>query len=645
MKRINVLLTLLTVLCSAQAFARVYSASPAPRKHNTQRTTLASLAEDDYDVKYLRFNIQVSDTSVYVAGNVATTAQVTAPTMAAYVFELDSTLSIDSATVNSINRTVTRSGSLCTISLPAAFTSGALFTAQIYYHGLPPGGGGGFFNGITHSVSSAGTHMVFTVSDPYVAKNWWPCKQSIPDKIDSVDMFVTVPRGVADGSCGVLVNVDTSTTAGFWTYHWKTNYKIDYYLISIAVAKYAQYKSYWHFTGSSDSVLIHNFFIDTTTFNPAYKARFDSLGMIMDYYSGLFGRYPFWKEKYGVCYTSLPGGMEHQTMTTIGNPSTSVIAHELCHQWFGDNVTYKTWGDMWLSEGFATFSEQLFLAHFWSAAAGKAQRQAYQSLALSRPCGKLYVDDTTTSDSLFDGATVYAKGAAVVRMLQYAAPSDSIFFSVLRQFQANYAYGHAATADLKTLAESQYGYNLDTFFNQWIYGRGYPSYKISWNQQGSTVYVKLIQSTSCPSATRHFSNYVQLQLHGTTADTVVKVYNASDTQVYVFNWAPAMSSVQLNPDIWTLCRLNGVVVKDATLRLGAVRPAEYKVYPNPTRNNWQIENLEEGTALELTDINGRTVWTGTATRATTSIPAANLSAGSYFLLAGGLQQGLKLEKL
>ena len=632
------------------ALATVFQASAGACYHSRHKparaakTTLADPAEDQYDITYLRFNITVYDTSVYVGGNVATTAQVTASTMGSYVFELDTSFTIDSAKINSTLLPVTTAGTVRTISLSTPLAAGAMFTAQIFYHGLPPGGSGSFFNGITHSVTAGGTHVVFTVSDPYVAKNWWPCKQSISDKIDSVDMFVTVPAGRADGSNGVLVNVDSTTLSGKWIYHWKTNYKIDYYLISIAVAKYAQYKSYWHFTASTDSLLIHNFFLDTATFNPAYKPRFDSIGLIIDYFSSIYGRYPFWHEKYGVCYTSLPGGMEHQTMTTIGVPNTYVIAHEMAHQWFGDNVTYKTWGDVWLSEGFATFSEQLFLNHFWSAAASKQQRQNYLNIALGKPCGMVYVNDTTTSDSLFATATVYAKAQAVVRMLQYIAPSDSAFFQVLRTYQANFALGHASTADLKSLAQTIYGFNLDTFFNQWIYGRGYPVYNMSWHQVGTIVYVKLVQTHSCNSYTTHFSTPLQLQLHGATADTFIKVYNSLDTQTFAFEWAPTMTNVYLNTDIWTLLKLNNPVLMDPTLGTGLLQKENIKIYPNPTRNYWQIDDLQEGICLKLVDINGSIVWEGKSSMGSTIIPGQRLAAGNYFLTVSGNAGQVKLVR-
>ncbi|MBC7554316.1 MAG: hypothetical protein H7257_10085, partial [Taibaiella sp.] len=313
--------------------------------------------------------------------------------------------------------------------------------------------------------------------------------------------------------------------------------------------------------------------------------------------------------------------------------------------WFGDNVTYKTWGDVWLREGFATFAEQLFLGHFWSAAAAKQQRQGYLTRALGKPCGMVYVNDTTTSDSLFDGANVYAKGQAVVRMLQYAAPDDSAFFRLLRTYQATYALGLASTADLKTMAETIYGYNLDTFFNQWIYSRGYPVYNMSWHQAGSTVWVKLIQTRSCNAYNSHFSTPLQLQLRSATADTFIKVYNSLDTQTYVFNWMPAMTNVYLNTDIWTLLRLNTPVIHD--VKLGFTQPdkEKIKVYPNPTKNSWQIDDMQEGLALKLTDVTGRTVWEGKSGRGTTVIPGQRLATGNYYLSVDGADAEYKLIRL
>jgi aminopeptidase N len=606
------------------------------------KTTTADPGEGDYDIKHLRFNLHVTDTSTDILpSDVTTTAQVIAPSMTEYTFELGTTMIIDSAKVNGALLPVATTGIVRKITLPSALPTGAMFTAQIYYHGTPPSGGG-FFNGITHTISSGGTHMVFTVSDPWVALNWWPCKQSVNDQADSVDMFVTVPDGVMDGSCGKRVGIDMTTTPGFWTHHWKTNYPIDYYLISIAVARYAEYQDYMHFTGSPDTMLIHNFFMDTGTFNPAYKANFDSVSYLIDFYSSVLGRYPFWQEKYGMCFTTLGGGMEHQTMTTIGVTDVGTIAHELMHQWFGDHVTYRTWGDMWLSEGFATFSEHLYLEHFWNAAAAKSKRQSQLSSALSKPCGMTYVNDTTTSDSLFT-TNQYQKASIFITTLRYMAPEDSLFFKVLRTYQSTYGMGNASTADFKAIAESIYGFNLDTFFNQWVYGRGYPIYRTTWNQIGSTVYVKLMQTQSCPSYTNHFSTPVELQLRAGSIDTFIKVYNSVDTQEFSFEWTPTVTSVLINPNIRTVLKNIGIS-KDASLGLGYIDRKDIRVQPNPTRNYWEIDHLPSDTGLALMDMTGKVLWEGKSKgTGVTRVPGERLPAGNYILkLSGSGTEHVKL---
>ncbi|MFI5195544.1 MAG: M1 family aminopeptidase [Chitinophagales bacterium] len=633
MKTKQILICCLMLTLAANLYAG--SNNKDKKHHSGAKTTLADPGEGDYDIKHLKFDLHVTDTSVYVWGNVTTTAQVIASSMSNYIFELDTLMIIDSAKVNGALQTVTHVGFIRTITLPSALPNGSMFSAQIFYHGVPPAGGG-FFNGLTHAVSAHGTQMLYTISDPWVAQDWWPAKQSVNDKIDSVDMFVTVPSGVVDGSNGLLVNVDSTSVPGYWKYHWQTHYPINYYLISIAVARYADYRSYWHFTGSTDSMLIQNFLMDTATFNPLYKSGFDSMGQFIDYFSTLYGRYPFWQEKFGASYTNLPGGMEHQTLITIGVPNTYVIAHELTHQWFGDDASYQSWHETWLSEAFATYTEQLFFTHFWSAAAGKAHRQSLLNSALGRPCGMVYVNDTTNADSLFDQPTVYNKGQAVLNMLRYIAPTDSQFFQVLKTYHQNFSGSNASTADFQNIAEATYGTSLGIFFNQWIYGRGYPMYKISWDQVGSTVFVKLIQTPSCPSYTSFFYTPVELQLHSATADTIVKVYNSSDTQVYTFDWTPAMSTVYLNPDVWTICKLLGTVTQDTSLRVGAVIQHNIKIFPNPSKNYWQIDRLTDNTSLTLTDINGHILWQGISNKGSATIPGERLAAGDYLLKVNGI---------
>jgi len=627
----------LTAITHASAHGGSYcAAGKKGNKAAAKSTALGDLAEDMYDIKHLRFDLQMSDTSIYVKGNVATTAHVVVPAMSEYVFELSDALTIDSAKVNGIMLPVTTAGNIRRITLPLTLTTGSVFTARIWYQGMPPAGAGGFFNGITHTVSGGGTHMVYTVSDPWVALNWWPCKQSVLDQADSVDMFITVPEGVVDGSTGKLVSTDMTSTPGYWTYHWKTNYPIDYYLISLAIARYSEYKSYAHFSGSDDSVLVQNFLMDTATFNPAHKAKFDSVTYMIDYFSSLIGRYPFWQEKFGMCFTTLSGGMEHQTMVTIGVTDVETIAHELMHQWFGDNVTYKSWRDMWLSEGFASYAEHLYRERFHGAAAARQKRIQHVTLATSQACGRTYLTDTTTSDSLFT-VNQYYKASIILHTLRSMAPHDSIFFKTLRTYQQTYAHSNASTQDFKAIAETVYGRNLDTFFNQWIYGRGFPVYKTSWNQTGNKVYIKLMQSQSCPSYTNHFSTPIELQLKAGTLDTIIQVYNSVDTQFYELEWTPTITSVVINPNANVVLRNLGISKDPSLVSTGMIERNKVQIHPNPTDDSWNITPLPAGTDIALLDMSGRILWESKSNGSTTSVPGRNLPSGTYMLRVSGAE--------
>jgi aminopeptidase N len=605
------------------------------------KTTVADTSENAYDVHYVRFDIHLNDSNVYVWGNVTTGATVTTSSMTVYAFELDTAMTIDSAKINGVLQTVTTYGdTLRKIALSGSLSAGTAFTAQVYYHGTAPAGSG-FFNAMTHALTSEGSNVIYTVSDPYVAKNWWPCKQSLDDKIDSADMYVTLPSGQVDGSNGMLVGVDSLSMPGFWQYHWQTHYPIDYYLISVACGPFAIDRHYLHFTGSADSMLIENFFPDTATFYPAYKSNFDTIPMIIDYFSSLFGRYPFWQEKYGVCYTTLPGGMEHQTMTTIGVPYTYIIAHELCHQWFGDHVTVGQWGDIWLSEGFATYAQQLFYEHFWGGdTAFNMRKEEYQNVCAVTN-GSVFVTDTSGSSTIFSQRLVYDKGAAVVHMLRYLAPSDSEFFKVLQNYQQENSFGLGSTEKLKSIAESVYGFALDTFFNEWVYGQGYPRYTVSWNQVDTTVYVALQQTGSYTISVPFFHMPIQMRFHSATGDTMVKVRNDTTIQYYSLTWNRAMDSLVFDPNLWIPWRMWGTPKHDPSLGLAAASSSTIEVFPNPAEHYWVVTGLTNGCSLELVDISGRVLWQKRPVRTSTvNVPCGNVSPGSYLLriTGGGHQQ-------
>lgn len=598
------------------------------------KTTIADPLQDFYDIKYIHLDIELTNLSTAVAGS-ATINAVTTHTLDTFVFELNNVITIDSVLVGGLKEnTIVTNGSVRKVVLSTSYNTGVPITVQVFYQGQPASGNGQFFTGgLNHVKLSSGTEITYSLSDPDFTDDWWPCKQSLTDKIDSADIWITVASGLKAGSNGVLKNV-SSMPANKLRYEWKTNYPIDYYLVCAAVSAYADYSYYMHFTdGSGDSMLIQNLVYDSATFmTPARVAALDSTGYIVDHFSKLFGRYPFYKEKYGHCIAEpLGGGMEHQTMTTLGAARTTLIAHELGHQWWGDNVTYTSWRDIWLSEGLATYCEQLFVENFWGAAPLLTYRTDVFNNAMNMTGGSVYVDDTTNVNRIFSYVLTYNKGAAVAHMLRYMAPQDSLFFKALRQYQQQFQYSNAVTTDLKTITEQVYGTDLDTFFNQWIYGEGYPTYSAKWYQLGGAVYVQLVQTASKASVTPLFSMPVELKLKSANGDTIIRVYQNKDTITHPFPWSEMMTGLEIDPNNNVLNKTGKISQDISVLNVINQLIHQVKVYPNPTREGWHITAIPVGSNLILSDITGKKVWENTITGTEAVLPATGLPNGNYIL--------------
>lgn len=600
----------------------------------SHKTTVATPEENDYDIKGLKFNLSLSNTSTYVSGDVTTYARTNIANFGLYAFELHSSITIDSLKINGqLNSNITSSGTIRKVTLSNPLAINTDFTVQVFYHGTAPGGNGQFFTGgLNHIALPSGTHIMYSLSDDLFAQNWWPCKQSIQDKIDSVSMWLTVDDTLKAGSNGLLKNT-TTMPGNKLRYEWKTAYPIDYYLICVAVAPYKEYNYYMHFTdGSNDSMLVQNYYYDSAAFfTPNTKSLLDSTGLMIDHFSKVFGKYPFHQEKYGHCMTILSGGMEHQTMTFMSTPNirTTLIAHELAHQWWGNSVTYGKWEDIWLSEGMATYTEQLFLEHYWGRAAAKATRTAVFNNVMSQSGGSVWVNDTTNVNRIFDGRLTYNKGAAVAHMLRYMAPQDSLYFAGLRAYQQQYKYGNAVTADLQQVMQQTYNNPLDSFFRQWIYGQGYPLFSVSWDQYLGWTIIRVKQTTSHPSV-KAFQLPLQLKLVYGSNDTTI-TFNVTDTlNDFHISLGPLIDTIIVDPDDHIVNKIGTIKLDPGLISVNTVSVPQPKIYPNPAIDGWNIENLPNGTHLKLTDIAGKTIWTGTHT-SRTLIPANNLTPGCYML--------------
>lgn len=630
-KLIILFILLLGTVDAAVAKKQTYC-SHYGNKGSANKTTIATPEEDYYDVKTLKLDLNLSNTSTAVGGMAKTEAVVQIPVMSVYAFELDSLITIDSFKLDGNILPVQTTGKVRMANLSGSLTQGTRFIAEVYYHGQAQAGNGQFFTGgLNHVQLGSGTHIMYSLSDPDFTDDWWPCKQSLLDKIDTTTIWVTVDDSLNVGSNGLLQN-KVNLSGNKVRYEWQTNYPIDYYLITVAVAPYKEYNYYMHYTdGSNDSMLIQNLIYDSVSYlNATRKAALDSTGYLIDLLSKKYGKYPFYKEKYGHCIAEpLGGGMEHQTMTTLAFAQTTLIAHEMGHQWWGNNVTYGSWKDIWLSEGLATYTEQIFVEEAWGIQAAQAYRTNEFNNAKSVLRGSVYVDDTTSVYRIFDGKLTYSKGAAVAHMLRYIAPQDSFFFKGLQSFQQLYAYGNAYTSDFQNVMEQAYNIKLDTFFNQWIYGEGYPTYRARWYQDGSKVYVQINQTTSWPASVPVFWMPIELRLQSASGDTIVRVSNNQSIQAYTFSWGRSMTGITVDPND-NILNNTLLPIKDPTLSIKNVIFNQIKIYPNPATDSWHVSELPEHSFVKLMDINGKVLWSKAASGNVT-IPADSLAKGIYMV--------------
>ena len=604
-----------------------------------EKTTVIDAAENNYDIKYVKLDLNMNNMSTTLSGSATTKAVVLISGFNQYVFELINVLTIDSVLINGAPCVVTTTGDKRQANLPTPLSVGTIFTAQVFYHGTPPSGALYAATGINAVASPTwGAHATFTLSESFHAFEWWPCKQSLQDKIDSSDVWVTVADSLKAGSNGILNHI-TTIDASHVRYEWKERHPIDYYLVSVAVANYIDYSYYMHYTGSTDSTLVQNYIYANPATLTYFKNVIDSTGMMMDYFSTIYGRYPFWQEKYGHCMAPLGGGMEHETMTTCGSFSGSLVAHELAHQWFGDNVTCRTWSNIFMNEGMASYSEDLFYDHFNSHSGMLNDIRQKQISVLSYDTGTIFCPDTT-ENRVFDSRLSYDKGACVLHTLRFVVNNDSMFFAAYRLYQSQLKDSTGTIDNFKNVFEGLLGttvngINLDTFFNQWFYLQGYPKYKISWNQLGSDVYVKIIQTTAIPSSVPLFTLPLDFVLHSATLDTLVRVLNNVDTQIYHFTMSPTVSTIYFDTFDWLIYKLNGAITHDTALAINELLTKvtdDIIIAPNPATTIWNVTNLMLNSQLQLCDIGGKVIWVGQNNENNAiDIPAERLCKGVYVL--------------
>ena len=650
MKKLLVIVSMFLIgaFVHAQGGAHNCSRLKSQSTVNESRSNTLSLdyigLTEGYDVNFYFLDVNLERTSTYISGVVEIHASSIVDLLDTILFELHENLTINSISVNGTGiSNYTRVGSA--VIIPATYTNGDYFVIRIDYEGTPPNaisdplGGTGIVNG---SSGTLGGLVTWTKSEPFSAFEWFPCKQSLTDKADSVYVFVTTDSSNMAGSNGILTDV-VDLGNGKERYEWKSNYAIDYYLISIAVAEYVEYSIYANPVGSTNPILIQNFIYNNPSVLSSYQSEIDKTVDFLEYFSELFGMYPFENEKYGHCMAPLSGGMEHQTMTTQGWFEDGLTAHELGHQWWGNNVTCATWTDIWLNEGFASYSDYLMVEHFQPANEAKFQMKVMHYTVMIEEGGAVYCEDSLNKSRVFSNRLTYDKGAAIIHTLRFLVNDDLIFFNILRTFQSTFSGSTARLSDFKLIAETVSGLDLTNFFKEWYYGEGFPTYSAEWNKVNDSLMIQLTHTTSMPDVTPLYTNDVEIKVIGVNGAVETQIFSIDANTVNLsLEFIDSIESIEIDPNNWVINEI-GIIIQNTEL-FPIKSNGDMLVYPNPVTDQLFVSNIKQAGVLYIFDSNGKEVLSFDLLNGLNSISIKDLAIGAYFVKFGEITKNIVIIK-
>lgn len=541
----------------------------------------------NYDVTYHKLELTVDPAVRYLSGR--TTTEYTAVTnMDTVIFDLASAMVVSEVRQNGAALSFEQNANdELVIALPSVQPAGTAARVEITYAGVPPDTGHVFYE--THN----GSPVFFTLSECFGDKEWWPCKQDMTDKVDSIDLYITAPPQYVSVGNGVETTAPVLSGAGKTT-HFHHNYPIPAYLVSVAVANYSVF-SLTGGTAPNTYPILNYVFPEHLGLAQSTLSQVPSF---LSFYESIVGPYPFRNEKYGNAEVTY-SGMEHPTVSFISDYDRYMMEHELAHQWFGDKVTCATWKDIWLNEGFATFMDQLLIEHFDGSAAGIANRAGMIGNITSVANGAVYLTDAEALDEnrIFSGRLTYNKGAMVLNMLRLKL-GEATFLQGLRNYLNDpaLAYKTVVTTDFITHMETVYGSSLAEFFNDWVYRQGYPVYTIRAQKTGvGQVRVTVSQVQSHPSVS-YFEMPLPLKFTGAGGQVfTTTVENTANNQSFTINVPFAASGVVFDPE-------RHIISKNSTATLDAADPEaerEITVYPNPVN---AMLTIDSGTAIDKVTI-------------------------------------------
>lgn len=492
-----------------------------------------------YDTRYLDIDLGLDPVTETIDGVVIVRVTVVAGPISSLVLDLDQALQVDA--VGLAATAWSHGADRLTLTLDRAYATDEDLEVLVEYSGTPDPAAAAFGFELAD-----GKPLIWSLSEPYGARTWLPVKDTPADKADSASIRLTVPEpliAVSNGTLEQVVDLGAERR-----YEWVERYPIAIYLISVAAHEYVEQSQIVN-TNAGPLTLVNWSYASSAA---SAASNLGATGQMMLAFEQGFGPYPFMDEKYGQAQFNWGGGMEHQTVTSRCCWSVDFLtAHELGHQWFGDRATCESFTDIWLNEGFATWTE----AYWLEASAGQAAYRAEMQAARYLGPGTVRVPEGSLGNSnrIFDSNLSYDKGSWIVHMLR-GVMGDPDFFAFLPAYLDDPAvsYGTATTADVQRVAEQVSGLDLQAFFAQWVDEEWYPTYQLGWNSVGAgggyDLTVELAQLQT------HHVFTMPVPIRVTTAGGVVDLVVQSDEplETALFPLVDEPLAVELDPDGWVL---------------------------------------------------------------------------------------------
>lgn len=551
-----------------------------------------------YDVAFYDLEMDLNPNTGILAGTTTVSAEVVGASLESMDLNLMDNMTVSAATAGGSTASYTQSNDVLSITLDRTYATGEVVTVTVTYEGNPAGD---YFGWATYG----GEPLIWTLSEPYGARHWWPCKDLNTDKADSVDLRITVPDDLVVASNGLLVS-ETVPSPGKKTFFWKERYPIPTYLVSLAIHPFATFSN--TYTGLDGVTTMPVDYYVIPSYLSQAQTGYPVTVEMLEVFSGGFGEYPFINEKYGHAHFPWGGGMEHQTLTSLHYDAYSehIISHELGHQWFGDMITCADFHHIWLNEGFATWTEAYWLE--MKEGGSFAAYRAEMNQAAYYGDGSIYVEDPNNFWEIFDYYLSYQKASWVPHMLR-GMLGDEVFFAGLLAYRDSLEFSSATTEEFRDIFEEVSGRDLDNFFQQWIYGEGHPQYSVNYTAAevsgGTQVQVRIEQIQAEPV----FDMTLQLKIEHLTGSQINSVENNQRVQWYSFFVPGSVTGLVLDPSDWVLCQINYGSTSDLP-GLVIDEPRLLPNVPNPFNPSTSIKYAlpdDSHIRLSVYDISGRLI--------------------------------------